>query len=237
MTSRTRLGLVEDQSLVAEDLTSLLNGLDYEVVFRAKTGKECLESVDEKTVDLVVMDINLDGDLDGIEGIVNNVKLFSSQDQPAGNRERFDPLPVVRDALGTFDRNRGTLLEVRIGKNQTGREIMADPTEVSQVVTNLVSNALDAVEDTDDPEVICEARFDGDHFVFQVQDNGSGMPEDVREKIFDPFYTIKSTGEGTGLGLSIVQGIVNRAGGEITVNSTLGVGTRFEVLIPAYREE
>jgi signal transduction histidine kinase len=65
-----------------------------------------------------------------------------------------------------------------------------------------------------------------------VQDNGSGIPEDVQKRIFDPFFTTKPVGEGTGLGLSISYGIVTEYGGEIACHSTEGEGTRFTLRFP-----
>ena len=65
-----------------------------------------------------------------------------------------------------------------------------------------------------------------------VKDNGVGMPPEIREKIFEPFYTTKPVGQGTGLGLSVVDGIVSAHGGRINVTSAPGKGSRFEVLIP-----
>jgi len=68
--------------------------------------------------------------------------------------------------------------------------------------------------------------------IITVADNGSGMPSDVAERIFDPFFTTKEPGKGTGLGLHTVHTIINRVGGEITVDST-SEGTTFTVTIPA----
>lgn len=167
-----------------------------------------------------------------IEEIVNNVKLFSRRNRMSDELQKFNPLPVVREALKTLEAPGDGLVSVRLHDRDTVGNVQGDPTELNQVVTNLVSNAIDAVQDTESPEVIVEARFDDDTFHLVVQDNGCGIPEDRCSKIFDPFYTTKPTGEGTGLGLSIVQGIVERSGGNIKVDSTEGTGTRFEVLLP-----
>ena len=65
-----------------------------------------------------------------------------------------------------------------------------------------------------------------------VEDNGPGIPEANLSRIFDPFFTTKPVGKGTGLGLSICYGIINKMGGKIDVQSTVGKGTRFRIWIP-----
>ena len=69
----------------------------------------------------------------------------------------------------------------------------------------------------------------------EVQDNGSGIPPEVLKKIFDPFFTTKDPGTGTGLGLSVSQNIIQQHGGTLTVESTVGVGTRFTITLPIQR--
>ena len=74
----------------------------------------------------------------------------------------------------------------------------------------------------------------GNSVILRVHDTGSGIPEDKRGKVFEPFWTSKKTGEGTGLGLSTAYGIIKQTGGYIFVDSTIGVGTSFSILIPSH---
>jgi signal transduction histidine kinase len=102
--------------------------------------------------------------------------------------------------------------------------------ELNQVWSNLVENALDAIEQGG--EVVVSARCENKHVVVRVVDNGPGIPADIEKKIFDPFFTTKAVGEGTGLGLDISRRIVRTHDGTIEVESRPG-RTEFRVLLPA----
>jgi signal transduction histidine kinase len=101
--------------------------------------------------------------------------------------------------------------------------------ELNQVWSNLLDNALDALQKGGEVNVTVRRR--GEHVVVCVTDNGPGIPEDVRPHIFDPFFTTKPPGSGTGLGLDIVRRLVQRIGGDITVESEPG-RTAFKVALP-----
>jgi signal transduction histidine kinase len=101
--------------------------------------------------------------------------------------------------------------------------------ELNQVWANLVDNALDAVGDGGRVEVA--AAREGDEVVVRVIDNGSGIPESIRNTIFDPFFTTKPVGSGTGLGLDIVRRLIHRHNGQIDVTSRPGF-TEFRIRLP-----
>jgi PAS domain S-box-containing protein len=108
--------------------------------------------------------------------------------------------------------------------------VACQPAKINQVVMNLISNAIDASKESG-RVVVRTAAVDGTARI-EVEDEGTGIPPEVRERIFDPFFTTKPLGEGTGLGLSISYGIVNDHGGTIEVDSTPGKGSRFTVSLP-----
>jgi signal transduction histidine kinase len=120
------------------------------------------------------------------------------------------------------------------------RAVRLVPEEIGRVVLNLVSNALYAMESKrkarDDgyaPELVVTTRDLGDRVEIRVRDNGSGIPAAVREKVFNPFFTTKPTGEGTGLGLSISYDIVVQGhGGTMTVESEEENFTEFCIVLP-----
>jgi two-component system, cell cycle sensor histidine kinase and response regulator CckA len=118
----------------------------------------------------------------------------------------------------------GESLPIRIDRNQ-----------LEQVLLNLVVNASDAMPDGG--RLRLAAGHEGDWAYFLVRDSGHGIPPGIRDRIFEPFFTTKGAGKGTGLGLSVVQGIVTHHSGRILVESGVGDGTEFKVLLPLCREE
>lgn len=103
--------------------------------------------------------------------------------------------------------------------------------QLNQVWTNLIDNAIDAMEDSKPARLEIDTRQDNEFIKTVIRDNGSGIPEDIKSRIFDPFYTTKEIGKGTGLGLDVVKSIIDRHNGTIKVESEAGK-TEFEVCIP-----
>jgi signal transduction histidine kinase len=104
---------------------------------------------------------------------------------------------------------------------------------------NLINNAFQAVherklkEDDFEPKVTVRTRTEGNQIIFEVEDNGAGIPDDVKDKIFQPFYTTKPTGQGTGLGLSLSYDIITKGhGGQLKVETEVGEPTVFIVILP-----
>jgi signal transduction histidine kinase len=109
-------------------------------------------------------------------------------------------------------------------------EIIADPSQIQQVLVNLVVNAIQAMPKRGRLTI---RTLTGDGYVSLImEDTGIGMSEEVMKQIFTPFFTTKDIGQGTGLGLPVVHGIVTAHGGSIKVESKLGQGSRFEVKLP-----
>jgi signal transduction histidine kinase len=109
--------------------------------------------------------------------------------------------------------------------------MMADPGQIRQVVSNLLLNAIQAMGDGGTLSVQTRALDAGVELA--VGDTGCGMPPEIKDKIFIPFFTTKAAGQGTGLGLAVVNEIVRSHGGTIRVDSQPGKGTLFQVYLPA----
>jgi len=111
--------------------------------------------------------------------------------------------------------------------------------EIGRVILNLINNAFYAVNERSkqgvlgyEPSVIVGTRRLKDRIEISVKDNGKGIPASIKEKIFQPFFTTKPTGQGTGLGLSLAYDIVKAHGGEIRVETEEGKGSDFIVQLP-----
>ncbi|MEN9522974.1 MAG: hypothetical protein RL065_1351, partial [Bacteroidota bacterium] len=105
------------------------------------------------------------------------------------------------------------------------------PGQLNQVFMNIISNAADAIENTNG-KIEINTLIESNTLKIKIKDNGKGMSDEVKQKIFDPFFTTKDVGSGTGLGLSIVYGIIEKHDGKINVNSEPGIGTEFVINLP-----
>ena len=124
-----------------------------------------------------------------------------------------------------------------IQEHESPRRVPCVASQISQVVLNLLVNAVQAIESRPDEHggrITVRSRPEADYYRLEIGDDGPGIEPDCLPKLFDPFFSTKPVGEGTGLGLSISHGIVTGHGGRIEVDSTVGVGTTFRILLPLH---
>ncbi len=161
-------------------------------------------------------------------------------------RQVLEPQPIeLRRAIGEMKTllegmlGEGVRLELALGSQDTWVE--ADRSRLEQVVTNLSLNASEAMPGGGRLEISLLRRIIGSahtemapgaYAVLLVRDSGCGMDPATAERIFEPFFTTKSEAKGTGLGLATVHGIVKQSGGHVSVASSLGQGSTFEVCLP-----
>ena len=152
---------------------------------------------------------------------------------------------VVGEALKFFRSTSPATVEIRHDLGP-GR-VLADATQIHQIVLNLCTNSIHAMKDGHgcltvttgpvrvDPGLsrVLRKVSPGDYVRLTIEDTGCGMDEETLERIFDPFFTTKKHGEGTGLGLAVVQGIIINHEAQIRVTSKVGEGTRFEIYFKA----
>ncbi|MEL6939306.1 MAG: PAS domain S-box protein [Cyanobacteria bacterium J06598_1] len=112
------------------------------------------------------------------------------------------------------------------------------PSQLNQVVMNILANAIDAVDKREEPQIEISIYREDNQAVIAIADNGGGIPDEVKARIFDPFFTTKPVGKGTGMGLSISHQIITQKhGGTLLVESEAGQGTQFIVKIPLKQAE
>ncbi len=159
--------------------------------------------------------------------------------------EELDLRDTMSDLTHLLNRLVGEKVRLTLSHDPVLKPIRADKRQLEQVLMNLVVNARDAMPDGGEIEIETECMTlseplerdrvtvpVGDYVCLRVVDAGVGIPADKLQKVFEPFYTTKRTGEGTGLGLSTAYGIVKQTGGFIFVDSTLGRGTTFSIMFP-----
>ncbi|HEU4617332.1 MAG TPA: ATP-binding protein [Gammaproteobacteria bacterium] len=171
---------------------------------------------------------------DSIEGLGDLTEMAQS----LKDFSRLDRAPV-----GSFDVNGGLDKTLLIARNIIKHkadvrkfygdlpEIECSPSQINQVFLNIVTNAAQAIEGHGEIVITTKLR-DADHVAISIADNGCGIPAEIMDKIRDPFFTTKEVGTGTGLGLSIVDEIIRGHKGELLINSEVGKGSVFTVVLP-----
>ena len=171
---------------------------------------------------------------DGLHGIEQMSELVAN----LRNFSRLD-----RSRVASFNVNEGVRATLLIAKPALRKidveqhlgeiaSITCSPSQVNQVLLNLITNAAQAI---DKPRglITLTTRREGDSAIaIEVADNGKGIADDAMPRIFDPFYTTKEVGKGTGLGLTIAYKIVTAHGGRIDARSVVGAGSTFTVILP-----
>jgi signal transduction histidine kinase len=166
--------------------------------------------------------------IDQIAELVANLKNFSRLD-----RSKVASFNVNEGVRATLLIARPTLRKVDV-EQELGEipSITCSPSQVNQVLLNLITNASQAIDKPRGMIRIATRREGADRIAIEVSDNGRGMSADVLPKIFDPFFTTKDVGKGTGLGLTIAYKIVAQHGGRIDVRTEPGAGSTFNVILP-----
>jgi two-component system, cell cycle sensor histidine kinase and response regulator CckA len=155
--------------------------------------------------------------------------------------------PIVKEALKLLRASIPTTIDIHQDIDSDGGVVMADPTQIHQIVMNLVTNAFHAMEDAggilkvslkpvalapESAPSITNNVTPGAYVLLTISDTGTGIAEDILDKIFEPYFTTKGVGKGTGLGLSVVYGIVKAYKGGIHISSEPGKGTEVRVYLP-----
>jgi len=158
---------------------------------------------------------------------------------------------IVRESLRMLRATIPTTVEIREDLSADEDLVLADPAQINQIMMNLCTNAAHAMRDKGgglsvglhkrelptETGKLPPGLTPGTYLVLTVGDTGHGMRPEIRERIFDPYFTTKPTGEGTGMGLSVLDGIVRNHDGAVLVQSEPGKGAVFEVFLPLFDGE
>jgi histidine kinase len=192
---------------------------------------------------LLTMSEEIDSHVERATKIINHMRQFGRKSDP--NLEPILLNEVLERAFEIFSQQlkvRG--IEVIWQTDPDLPRVMGNPSRLEQVIINLLINARDAIEDRSDhtPESMIPRMIrlvttrNTKTVTMSVCDTGSGVPEPIRGKIFEPFYTTKKVGKGTGLGLSISYSIVKECGGKIDVTANPGGGACFNLHFPIVKD-
>jgi len=168
--------------------------------------------------------------------IVKSLLEFGHQSGP-----KFEPVDVNRAIVDGlfFLENQAIFHNIDIVKDLDPflPRIMGNASQLKQVFMNMVVNAADAMSGNGKLTIRTRLSEDESYVTVEFSDTGVGIPEENLSKIFDPFFTTKEVGKGTGLGLAVCYGIVEKHGGRIDVDSKVGEGTTFRIILPVKGEQ
>jgi len=212
---------------IAHELNNPLNNISLIV-------ESLLEEFDElNKEECIEMLYEVLGEVDRASSVVKNLLEFSRRKKSQAF-ELIDLADII-DVTIRLVQNQLTLSNIKLKKHISENipKIKGNSDSLKQVFVNLFLNAIQAMPEGGSLAVVVSPDANKGFVSVQVADTGVGIPQDVMDRIFDPFYTTKPVGIGTGLGLSIVYGIVKKHGGYIEVQSEQGKGTTFTVFLPA----
>ncbi|MFC1579498.1 PAS domain S-box protein [Thermodesulfobacteriota bacterium] len=186
---------------------------------------------------------------DRAKDMVRQILAFSRQKQQEKFSIRINS--IIKEVIKLLRSSIPSTIDIQHHYGATSDAVFADPTQVHQAVINLCTNAFHAMREKGGKLEIALEDFSidslsssqfsdlkpGAYLKLTVRDTGTGITPDIRDKIFEPYFTTKGPGEGTGMGLSVVHGIVKGHAGDIKVETEPGKGTTFHVFLPKYEKE
>jgi PAS domain S-box-containing protein len=238
---KTREQMARAQKIEAVGLLAGGIAHDFNSVLTSILGSSHLASLDAPP------DSDLAHEIEQIEIGARRAQLLVQQLLGFARRKSGNPVPtdvsdVVQQALRLIRAASSPTTQFFVETSDKPVWVAADPTQLHQVIMNLCGNAAEAIggksgtvrismqaDDRGDPQSPIDAPY---WVTLKVQDDGPGMTEDVRRRVFDAFFTTKPLGKGTGLGLAVVHGLVTDIGGSIEVDSVVGQGACFRVHLP-----
>lgn len=234
--SKKKLVQAGKMSMLGEFTALIIHDLNNPIMYVSgllHLAIEKLKKEESTTLDPKIISF-LEGSLSGTKKISNLVQRMNSFNRVSGDRsESVNLHKLIISAL--------TILETKINacgieiKNETKSYCCAcrgSKNEIEQVFMNIISNAIDAMEKSEEKVLRINCKKEKKYLVVIISDTGPGIPQKLQEKIFETFFTTKEDGKGTGLGLAICKQIVEGHHGELSVSSEEGKGTSFSITLP-----
>ncbi len=230
---------MEAMGTLSGGITHDFNNILFPLLGHAEMLKDAMpsESPLHQHVDVIIDSILRARDL------VRQILTFSRQGEQVMRPIRLQP--ILKEALKLMRVTIPTIIDFKTDIDPECGIVMADPTQIHQIIMNLTTNAFHAMEEAggklcvsyrqthleDDPSPLRNLPR-GEYALLTVADTGIGIQQEFMDKVFDPYFTTKEKQKGTGLGLSVVRGIVENCGGEIHIDSKRGRGTAVQVWLP-----
>lgn len=165
--------------------------------------------------------------IDALSRVAGDFSRFAQMS--AANETEIDLNDVARNAVALFAGEPNANITLLTSPDGPLR-VKADREHLLRVLNNLIKNATQSIPENRQGQVSVSLRAEGDHAVVEVRDNGTGIPDEVRDRIFEPSFTTKSS--GMGLGLAMVKRMVEQAGGRVWFETALDTGTSFKLALP-----
>jgi two-component system nitrogen regulation sensor histidine kinase NtrY len=214
---------------VAHEIKNPLTPMKLSIQHLQHTWKDNAPDMDQKMERLTKMIIE---QIDTLSTIATEFSNFA--EMPKANLEKINVKQILLSGVALFDELENIAIEF---KNETSDEafVLADKEQLLRVFNNLLKNAIQSIPETKKGEIVIGLTREKEFFVITVSDNGSGIDDDLLDKIFVPNFTTKTA--GMGLGLAMVKNIIETAKGRIWFETEVNKGTIFYVVLPVYFEE
>lgn len=214
---------------IAHEIKNPLTPMKLNIQFLQRTSVENPNEYKEKIkriTDTIIEQI------DNLSAIAAEFSNFAKM--PKAKNQVFDLMTKLNETIQLYNYSGQVDIDIKQGCDQT-LWVMADPEQFSRAIINIVRNAIQAIPDTVRGKIEIVVQSENQWAIIQIKDNGKGMPEDLKEKIFVPNFTTKSS--GTGLGLAITRNIIESFNGNIWFVSEPDKGTTFFIKIPLHNYE